>query len=317
MEFHPLCLALDFREEVVDELAELMASHGWYPQEHITVYEGQILDGRHRYLAALRSGVEPQFMDFEGDHNAATAFVFGVNYMSRPWRTVDKKEFFLKARELGSWAKRETRGKTVTENEGANVLPPSHQEIADILGVDKKTVRRWEAERVNPTPIRASTSGDDEWYTPAKYIELARGVMGEIDLDPASCEQGQQNVQAKKFFTKEDDGLEQYWEGRVWMNPPYSKGLMDKFVTKLCAEYEVGHVTAAIVLTHNFSDTGWFRKLWDGASAVCLTYGRVKFESPDGVGNSPTSGHAFFYFGRNPAAFKDMFDDTGNIGITE
>jgi len=314
MEFHPLCLLLSFREEVVDELAELMTSHGWYPQEHITVYEGQILDGRHRYLAAQKAGVEPQFMDFVGDRTAAVAFVFGVNAMSRHFSIADKREFFLNARNSGFWEKRDSH----TSNMRGDDLPLSHQDIADVLGVAQRTVKRWESERVSPPlPIRTTTSGDDEWYTPAKYIDLARGVMGEIDLDPASCEQGQQNVQAKKFFTQEDDGLEQYWEGRVWMNPPYSKGLMDKFVTKLCAECEAGHVTEAIVLTHNFSDTGWFRKLWDGASAVCLTYGRIKFESPDGVGSSPTSGHAFFYFGPNPAKFKIAFADIGNIGNPE
>lgn len=32
-------------------------------------------------------------------------------------------------------------------------------------------------------------SGVVDWYTPAKYIELCRTVMGSIDLDPASGEQ--------------------------------------------------------------------------------------------------------------------------------
>ena len=315
MEFHPLCLLLSFREEVVDELAELMASHGWYPQEHITLYEGQILDGRHRYLAAQKAGVEPQFTDFEGDNPAATAFVFGVNYMSRPWRNSDKKDFFLKARDGGFWEKRAHGGAGNTKSLSNAANAPSQQEIADVLGVNRVTVQRWESENEGRTPIRADTSGNDEWYTPTKYIDMAREVMGGIDLDPASCEFAQKEVRAEAFYTEKDDGLEQQWRGRIWLNPPYSKGLIDKFVEKVCAEFVLGGVEQAIVLTHNFTDTGWFHKLMSCATAVCFTKGRVKFYNKEGVGNSPTSGHVFLYFGQNVEAFAEKFSEVGVVCI--
>lgn len=322
MEFHPLCLLLSFREDVVDELAELMAAHGWYPQEHITLYEGKILDGRHRYLAAQKAGVEPQFMDFEGNNDAAVAFVFGVNSMSRHFSHADKKDFFFRARESGFWEKRPMQGSGANQyiaeaSAQSDALPPSHSEIAEVLGVHRNTIVSWDHEREmdSPRPIRADTSGDNEWYTPTSYIDLAREVMGGIDLDPASCEFAQKEIKAETFYTQEDDGLEHPWTGRVWLNPPYSKGLIDKFVDKITEEYRFGHVSQAIILTHNFTDTGWFQSLATEASAICFTRGRVKFYNENGVGNSPTSGHVFFYFGPNPDPFTAIFWDVGVVLI--
>jgi len=91
------------------------------------------------------------------------------------------------------------------------------------------------------------------------YIESARKVLGGIDLDPASNVVAQQTVMAERFFTIDDDGLRQEWTGRVWLNPPYSRGVISRFVNKLLTEYHAGRVTAAILLTNNFTDTKWWQ----------------------------------------------------------
>ena len=70
----------------------------------------------------------------------------------------------------------------------------------------------------------------DDYYTPAWVFER----MGlEFDLDVCAPPGGIPWIPAKRYFTMEDDGLLQPWEGRVWMNPPY--GSATAWVSKFIA----------------------------------------------------------------------------------
>jgi phage N-6-adenine-methyltransferase len=159
---------------------------------------------------------------------------------------------------------------------------------------------------------RTIGTGENEWYTPSQYVELARSVLGEIDLDPASCEVAQRAVKAKHFYTEKDNGLKQEWHGRIWMNPPFARGLIDQFMEKLLGELEADRVLSAIVLTHNFTDTGWFHRSAEIASAICFTRGRIKFINEEGSA-SPTNGQAFFYYGEDVEKFSKTFIDVGLV----
>jgi hypothetical protein len=71
--------------------------------------------------------------------------------------------------------------------------------------------------------IPQHSSASNEHYTPKAVVEAARLTMGGFDLDPASCAIANETVQAARYFGIEDDGLEQPWSGRVFLNPPGGK----------------------------------------------------------------------------------------------
>ena len=71
--------------------------------------------------------------------------------------------------------------------------------------------------------IATKWTGDQEGYTPAIYIDSVYSVMGSINIDPASNKYANQTVKAELFFTKDDDGLKKSWNGKVFLNPPYSQ----------------------------------------------------------------------------------------------
>jgi phage N-6-adenine-methyltransferase len=157
-------------------------------------------------------------------------------------------------------------------------------------------------------------TGENEWFTPVEYIDAARDVLGTIDLDPASCAAAQKTVRAKKYFTKENSGLDKEWRGVVWMNPPYATGLIADFVTKLLDEMAADRVTSAIMLTKSYTDTAWFQSAAEQADAICFTKGRIRFVDPDGEPSpAPIQGNAFFYFGNDPLKFAARFHDIGIV----
>jgi hypothetical protein len=155
----------------------------------------------------------------------------------------------------------------------------------------------------------------NEWYTPAKYVEAARKVMGGIDLDPASCAVANQIVNATNYYAKQDDGLKQNWHGRVWLNPPYSaEDLVNPirfWISKLIEEYEQGNVTQVTILVTAGSDRKWFQPLW--AYPICFPDHQVVFLRPDKKPSHKIFSNCFIYIGPNEQKFVDVFQQFGTV----
>jgi len=155
-------------------------------------------------------------------------------------------------------------------------------------------------------------SGENEWYTPSEFVEAARAAMGGIDCDPASSAIANKTVKARKFFDKECDGLKQAWTGRVFLNPPYAQPLVAQFANAVADKFNLGEIEHACVLVNNATETAWFVKIAQVASAICFPTTRVRFLDPTGAAaGAPLQGQAVLYLGRRRAAFCAAFKPFG------
>ena len=190
----------------------------------------------------------------------------------------------------------------------ANNASTHHLETSEALQISRQA---WG----NNTTRGTTGTGENEWYTPTEYIDLAREVLDGIDLDPASSDKAQDRVEAIGYYTLDNDGLAHEWHGRIWLNPPYAQPHIANFVSKLVAERSAGHIAAAIMLTHNYTDTSWFHEAMEEAAAVCFTRGRIAFEDAEGNKAAPTQGQAFFYFGDDVETFTLHFQEIGFVVV--
>lgn len=115
----------------------------------------------------------------------------------------------------------------------------------------------------------------DVWLTPSFVID-ALGGWESFDLDPSAPEI-QPWPTAKMRYTETDNGLILPWNGRIWLNPPYSIKLLSEFMSKMA---DHNHGTALIFAR---TDTKiFFDTVWDRASAVLFLRNRIHFHNPEG-----------------------------------
>jgi hypothetical protein len=116
----------------------------------------------------------------------------------------------------------------------------------------------------------SATSKTDEWLTPPSITT----ELGPFDLDPCSPINRPWPT-AAKHYTIEDNGYAKPWEGRVWLNPPYSEAA--RWMNRLAHH---GHGTALIFA--RTETAAWHDYVWPHASGILFLRGRLNFHFVDG-----------------------------------
>lgn len=124
------------------------------------------------------------------------------------------------------------------------------------------------------TSARTGNSTKDEWRTPLWLYKALDREFGPFTLDPASTDE---NSLCDSYYTKEEDGLKQEWDGSVYVNPPYSQ--MRQWTQKGYEEALKGNTDVVVMLIAARTDT---RAWWDYVrkGQVRFLKGRLKFEIP-------------------------------------
>src|SRR5437016_2549507 len=105
--------------------------------------------------------------------------------------------------------------------------------------------------RHGPKVYHLSTTS--EWATPQAFFDRLHAEFG-FTLDVAAQEG---NAKCPRYFTPQDDGLAQPWEGVCWMNPPYGKHI-DQWVAKAYESAQAGALVVCLVPAR--TDTRWWHQ---------------------------------------------------------
>ena len=128
------------------------------------------------------------------------------------------------------------------------------------------------------------STGKDDWETPDDLFTTYDNLYHFV-LDAAA---NHTNHKCPRYFGpggESEDALSVKWpleEGNIWLNPPYSKGLQEKFVRKaICARADLGIDPAGgqvVMLLPSRTDTKLFHEWLVPHCDITFLKGRLKFK---------------------------------------
>jgi phage N-6-adenine-methyltransferase len=114
------------------------------------------------------------------------------------------------------------------------------------------------------------SSGTDNWATPQWLFDL---LDAEFDFAVDVCAVAQ-NAKCARYFSPEDDGLNQDWQGMCWCNPPYGRQI-GLFIEKAWRSSLLGATVVCLVPAR--TDTTYWHRFITLAHEIRFIKGRLKF----------------------------------------
>lgn len=148
------------------------------------------------------------------------------------------------------------------------------------------------------------STGNDEHDTPIEIFKPISEAVGGFDLDPAASPTSDL---ATTNLTKKDDGLEHEWNGKVWLNPPYSQLTSHDWMDRV-----VEHDDLVVGLFPNRTSTRWYQGSVPYSDLVCHVDHRIRFAGSDNSAPFPSvivGWHTNGYY----EALKPVFDEIGSV----
>jgi phage N-6-adenine-methyltransferase len=113
------------------------------------------------------------------------------------------------------------------------------------------------------------SSETDLWATPQDFFDKQNAIYN-FTLDVCATDD---NAKCKKYFTKNDNGLNKEWHGVCWMNPPYGREIK-QWMHKAYKESLKGVTVVCLVPAR--TDTVWWHD-YAMKGNIEFIKGRLKF----------------------------------------
>ena len=134
------------------------------------------------------------------------------------------------------------------------------------------------------------------------------------DLDP--CAHPRQLMPARRKIMPPQDGLVDNWSAgaarTVWVNPPYSRGQVSRWVRKAA---EFSDRMELLMLVRQDTGTGWAKDARRLGASFCFATSRYHFDDWLGVGQSAMWSSMYLFFGPNAASHRRFAEAFATEGI--
>lgn len=148
---------------------------------------------------------------------------------------------------------------------------------------------------------------DDEYATPKDLLRDLDRAVGGFNLGAASG--AEDHYLIPNTLTKEDNALLHPWAGKVYLNPPYSRKLIPRFVKKAYTQATHGPAEVVVCLVPVRTSADWWQEWAMRATTICYIDHRLKFEGKE---HHAPFDNAILVYGEPPKRLLDLLDMKGH-----